>query len=110
MEYLHKQKEQFREAVVPVVIVETSFIAVSFPTIELPVSSFIGEMLEYEAPELIEEYQLFLFTMKVQGIDWTLIDKVFAICDYYLNNRVRKHSRHIYDIYKLLPLVPQDDD
>ncbi len=98
------------EAVVPVVIVETSFIAVSFPTIELPVSSLIGEMLEYEAPELIEEYQLSPFTMKVQEINRTLIDKVFAICDYYLRNRVRKHSRHIYDIYKLLPLVPQDDN
>lgn len=46
--------------------------------------------------------------MMVQGIDRTLIDKVFAICDYYLNDRVSKHSRHIYDIYKLLPLVPQN--
>lgn len=98
------------ETVVPVVIVETSFISVSFPTIELPISSLIGEMLEYEAPDLIERYQLSPFIMKVQGIDRTLIDKVFAICDYYLSNKVRKHSRHIYDIYKLLPLVSQDDD
>ena len=43
------------------------------------------------------------------GIDRTLIDKVFAICDYYLQGKVQKHSRHIYDIYKLLPLVPLDD-
>ena len=49
------------------------------------------------------------FSMKVQGIDRTLADKVFAICDYYLQDKVQKHSRHIYDIYKLLPLVPQDE-
>lgn len=47
--------------------------------------------------------------MKVQGLDRTLTDKVFAVCDYYLQNRIKKHSRHIYDIYKLLPLVKQDD-
>ena len=35
--------------------------------------------------------------------------KIFAICDYYLQGKVQKHSRHIYDIYKLLPLVPQDE-
>lgn len=45
--------------------------------------------------------------MKVQGLDRTLADKVFAICDYYMQNRVKKHSRHIYDIYKLLQIVPQ---
>lgn len=49
------------------------------------------------------------FEMKVQGIDRTLADKVFAICDYYMQDKVKKHSRHIYDIYKLLPLVPQTD-
>ena len=31
------------------------------------------------------------------------------MCDYYLSGRVKKHSRHIYDIYKLSPLVRQDD-
>ncbi|MCM1278259.1 MAG: nucleotidyl transferase AbiEii/AbiGii toxin family protein [Robinsoniella sp.] len=47
--------------------------------------------------------------MKVQGLDRTLIDKVFAICDYYLQNKIKKHSRHIYDIYKLLPFVEMDE-
>lgn len=48
-----------------------------------------------------------LIEMKVQGLDRTLVDKVFAICDYYMQDRVKKHSRHIYDIYKLIDLVPQ---
>lgn len=50
------------------------------------------------------------FEMKVQGLDRTLVDKVFAICDYYMQDRVKKHSRHIYDIYKLLPVIPQNEE
>ena len=97
-------------AVNPMVIMETSFTEVSFPTVTLAVGSYIGELLQEEAPEMLTEYSLNPFEMKVQGLDRTLIDKVFAVCDYYLSGRVKKHSRHIYDIYKLLPLVSQDDD
>lgn len=92
------------------VLLETSYTAVSFPTVELLVDSYIGDMLKEEAPQLLEEFQLLPFSMKVQGIDRTLVDKVFAICDYYLQGNVKKHSRHLYDIYKLFPLVPQDTD
>jgi Uncharacterized conserved protein len=97
-------------AVNPMVIMETSFTEVSFPTVTLAVGSYIGELLQEEAPEMLTEYSLTPFEMKVQGLDRTLIDKVFAVCDYYLSGRVKKHSRHIYDIYKLSPLVRQDDD
>ena len=100
---------QINEAIQPVILLETSFTARSFPTVTLPVSSFIGQTLEREASGLLKEYSLNPFSMKVQGLDRTLTDKVFAVCDYYLQNRMRKHSRHIYDIYKLLPLVKQDD-
>ena len=62
-----------------------------------------------EAPEELENFCLEPFEMKVQGLDRTLADKVFAICDYYMQNRVKKHSRHIYDIYKLLQIVPQTE-
>ena len=60
--------------------------------------------------DAIEEYNLNPFEMKVQGVDRTLADKVFAVCDYYLQGKVAKHSRPLYDIYKLLPLVPQDEN
>ncbi|MBR1404626.1 MAG: nucleotidyl transferase AbiEii/AbiGii toxin family protein [Treponema sp.] len=97
-------------AVQPRVILETSYTAVSFPTVLLPVRSYIGDMMETEAPDYIERYGLRPFTMKVQGLDRTLADKVFAICDYYLQGKTAGHSRHLYDIYKLLPLVPQNED
>lgn len=92
------------------VILETSYAEVSFPTVILPVRSYIGDILMAEAPEMIESFGLVPFEMKVQGIDRTLIDKVFAICDYYMKGDVRKYSRHIYDIFKLLPMVLLDDD
>ena len=85
------------------VLLETSFTEISFPTVLLPVHSYIGDLFMEEAPDVISQYNLDPFSMKVQGLDRTLIDKVFAICDYYLNNNVTKHSRHIYDIYKLTP-------
>lgn len=93
-----------------VVLMETSFTEVSFPTVILPVHSYIGDMMIEEAPEEIKNFRLDPFEMKVQGLDRTLVDKVFAICDYYMQDRVKKHSRHIYDIYKLLPVVPQNEE
>ena len=96
-------------AVLPTVILETSYTAISFPVSELPVHNYIGDMMLEEAPDYIERYSLSPFTMKVQDINRTLADKVFAVCDYYLQNKTEKHSRHLYDIYKLLPLVPQDE-
>lgn len=98
------------DALKAAVLLETSYTAVSFPTVLLPAHSYIGDMMEQEAPDAIEEYNLNPFEMKVQGIDRTLADKVFAVCDYYLQGKVAKHSRHLYDIYKLLPLVPQNEN
>lgn len=94
----------------PAVLLETSYTAVSFPTIVLPVHSYIGDMLETESPELLDKFMLSPFHMKVQGIDRTLIDKIFALCDYYLQDKIARHSRHLYDVYKLLPLVPLNDN
>ena len=102
--------EKLDEDLQPTVILETSFAEVSFPTVILPVHSCIGDMLKTEAPEIVGSYGLLPFEMKVQGIDRTMIDKVFAICDYYMKGDVRRHSRHIYDIYKLLPMIPLDDE
>ena len=92
------------------VLLETSYTAVSFPTVLLPVHSYIGEMMEKEAPDAISDFMLTPFEMKVQGIDRTLADKVFAVCDYYLEGKVTKHSRHLYDIFKLKNYISMDDD
>lgn len=98
------------DAVQSAVLMETSFAEVSFPTVILQVHSYIGDMMTEEAPDELENFHLEPFEMKVQGLDRTLVDKVFAICDYYMQDRVKKHSRHIYDIYKLLQIVPQTEE
>lgn len=97
------------DAVQAAVLMETSFAEVSFPTVILPVHSYIGDMMMKEAPDELEKFRLEPFEMKVQGLDRTLVDKVFAICDYYMQDKVKKHSRHIYDIYKLFQIVPQTE-
>ena len=68
-----------------------------------------AEAIRDEAPDLIRIYELYPFEMKVQSIVRTFVDKIFAICDYYLEGQTERHSRHLYDIAKLLPLVPKDD-
>ena len=50
------------------------------------------------------------FSMKVQPMENTFIDKVYALCDYYLEKNVKKHSRHLYDIYKMSSKIKFDDD
>ena len=96
-------------SIAPLILLETSYTAISFPTTTLPVSCAIGEYICSKSPQQAAQYGLQPFHMKVQELNRTLADKVFAVCDYYLQKRIRKHSRHIYDIYKLYPLVPQDD-
>lgn len=96
-------------AVKPSVLLETSFSEISFPTVALPVHSYMGDLYEMEAPAMLELYQLDVFSMKVQSLERTMIDKVFALCDYYMQGNVRRHSRHLYDIFKLYPLVTMDE-
>lgn len=48
--------------------------------------------------------------MQVQSLERTFIDKVFAICDYRLQDMQDRDSRHLYDIAKLLPKVEIDDE
>ncbi len=47
--------------------------------------------------------------MRVQSLNRTLIDKVFAVCDYYLLGRSYRNARHLYDIYKLTGHVDMDE-
>lgn len=48
------------------------------------------------------------FSMKLQSLERTYIDKVFALCDYYIQRKSKRYSRHLYDIYMLTPLMSFD--
>ncbi len=90
-------------------LVETTFIVQAYPYETLTASSLIYDYLASINQEaLIKEYELEPFPIHVQSLNRTLADKIFAVCDYYLSDRTSGHSRHIYDIYKLLSEVKID--
>ncbi|MCD8196181.1 MAG: nucleotidyl transferase AbiEii/AbiGii toxin family protein [Lachnospiraceae bacterium] len=63
-----------------------------------------------EEPEIIKDYELEPFLMKVQALSRTFIDKLFAVCDYYMNGKPTRNSRHLYDIYKLKDYLSFDEN
>lgn len=92
------------------VIIELAAQTPSFPSEQRIISSFIGEYFQRNNREdLIEQYGLEPFAIEVQSLSRTFIDKTFAICDYYLSKRCARHSRHLYDISKLMDVVDLDE-
>ena len=93
----------------PFVKLETALMSYSFPTERRQISNYIYDTLKNEEPELIKKYNLIPFEMSVQCINRTLADKIFAVCDYYLQGKAQRNSRHLYDIFKLLNYVEIDE-
>lgn len=90
--------------------VETALGSHSFPTQDVEIHNYIGDYLENRGRhDLAEQFSLDRFHMKLQSLERTYIDKVFALCDYYLQGKSKRFSRHLYDIYKLTPLIKFDD-
>ncbi len=89
---------------------ETSLMSYAFPTEEKELGNYILDALGTEEEELITTYDLRTFPMCVQSLNRTLIDKLFAVCDYYLLGKAHRNARHLYDIYKLTEHVEIDND
>lgn len=88
------------------IIVETALQIPSFPIEEKDISSILYDyLLKNRMLDIIDEYDMSPFKIKVQTLERTFVDKVFAICDYYLNNNIIGHSRHIYDLCKLYDCI-----
>ena len=79
----------------PYVKLETALMSYSYPT---------------EEAEILRDYGLEPFKMKTQALSRTIIDKIFAVCDYYMVGRATRNSRHLYDIFKLKNYISIDDD
>lgn len=97
-------------AIPPYVKVETSLMSYAFPTEERAIGNYILDALGTEEEELIATYDLETFPMCVQSLNRTLIDKIFAVCDYYLLGKAHRNARHLYDIYKLTEHVEMNAD
>lgn len=93
------------------VIVEIAYQERSYPCEKVMVSSMIEEYLSgRELQDIIDRYGLQPFEITVQSYLRTFIDKLFAICDYYLSDTVNEHSRHLYDLYRIYPLIVFNED
>ncbi|MCL2819743.1 MAG: nucleotidyl transferase AbiEii/AbiGii toxin family protein [Oscillospiraceae bacterium] len=92
------------------IIVETSVFIKSFPSEVMDAASIIYDFLvANNAINEIDQYALQPFKIKVQSIERTFIDKVFAISDYFMEGVTETHSRHIYDLYKIYPAISFDN-
>ncbi len=86
--------------------VEMTYIQKCYPSEELMVSSYIGEYLTaIGKTDFAKDYGLLTFPVKTQTLERTFVDKVFAICDYFLSKNEERNSRHIYDIAKLISRI-----
>lgn len=86
-------------------IVETSFYQSVYPAEKHNIDSFVGAFCREHDIEMPIPFKAANVTMNVQTLERTFIDKVFAVCDYRLQNMQDRDSRHLYDIAKLLPTV-----
>ena len=86
-------------------IIETSFYQGVYPVELHTVKSFVGEFCKDRDIKLPIPFDAAFVDMHVQSLERTFIDKVFAICDYRIQDMQDRDSRHLYDIAKLLPEV-----
>ncbi len=92
-------------------LVETAVYIKAYPCKEMKATSLIYDYFKENGyDDLIAEYGLEPFSINVQSAERTLIDKLYALGDYYLSKAVQEHSRHIYDIYKLLEIVEINEE
>ena len=84
---------------------EISLVLPSYPFIKKSLSNYIYKYIDSENRYMISNYNLAPFDINCQTIERTFIDKLFAICDYYLHGKTARLSRHLYDLHKLMPYV-----
>ena len=91
------------------IIVETALFIRSYPNEKLKASCFIADFLKnHNYSNVISEYDIDEFELNVQSMERTFTDKLFAVRDYYLDGEPEKHSRHIYDLYRIMPQISFD--
>jgi predicted nucleotidyltransferase component of viral defense system len=115
-----KSRRSFNRYLIPLVsyddspntlMVETALMTPVWPTQTREISSFIHDYcVESAMADVIDEFGLSPFSLTVSSLERTFVDKIYAICDYFLAEEIpARQSRHIYDLHKLLSEVSLDD-
>lgn len=95
----------------PYLYVETAVFMKPFPYEIKKADTYIYRFLnQHGSGDIIERYGLEPFEIKVQTLTRTFIDKIFAVGDCYLKSDKERTSRHLYDLYKLMPQIVFDSD
>ena len=89
------------------IIIETSFYQIAYPSKKHTIRGYVEKYFADSLDSLNVPY-VPNFEMPVQTIERTFIDKVFAVCDYKIQNIIERNSRHLYDIAKITPLITFD--
>jgi predicted nucleotidyltransferase component of viral defense system len=85
-----------------VIYVETYVLLKSFPTDVRQATNYILDyLIEQRQNVLIEKYDINAFSIQVQSIERTFIDKIFALCDYSIDGKYTRNSRHLYDLHMI---------
>lgn len=98
------------EFIKPYLYVETAIFMKPFPFEIREADTYVYRFLkEQNQEQIIKQYELDPFSIKVQTLDRTFIDKMFALGDYYLTGKTKGYSRHLYDLYKIMPEITFDN-
>lgn len=107
--YVFKYDSLF--AVIPLeIIIETSYYQSVYPVDKHVVGSFVGKFCLDRNIILPVPFEAAEVMMNVQSVERTFVDKVFAVCDYKIQNMQDRDSRHLYDICKLLREVELNEE
>ena len=92
-------------------VVETYVALLPFPSTTRMVDNYLYRFLvKINRLDIAEEFDLMPFAITTQAVERTLVDKVFALCDYYITGKTDKHSRHIYDIHRIVNSIVLNND
>lgn len=92
------------------IIVETSYFITSYPTNSMVIHNYVSDYCKCNNIKIPIQFDASDFKMEVQSLERTFIDKVFAICDYKIQDMQDRDSRHLYDIAKMYDLIKFDDN
>lgn len=80
------------------IIIETSYYQTVYPVEKHEVGSFVGKFCEERGITLPIPFEATTVVMNVQSLKRTFVDKIFAICDYRIQDMQDRDSRHLYGI------------
>lgn len=116
-----KSKKLFNRYTIPLPVftinnntlaIESSFITPVHPIVDAHIDSLIYQYC-IQATDMPDAARIGIepFAALASSVERSFVDKVYAICDYYLEGKTTdRQSRHIYDLWKMFPKIEFNSD